>query len=257
MQKLNLSSMADNIRYVHEEAVHNFKAANEVVPYIIQLLEPKSVVDVGCGICTWLKIFEDNGVDDVLGIDGDYVDKSLLKINEDKFVDFDLEQLYKSEHKFDLAISLEVAEHLNIQSADVFIKTLTGLSETIIFSAAIPNQGGQNHINEQAPKYWIEKIRNEGFELFDVLRPVFWDNEKVDWWYRQNMLLFTKREDLKIKLDSLESFIGKHLVHPVLSKGKDDSLIHYTNQLERINTGKKDIRFYFKLFGLALKRKFI
>ncbi|WP_165929408.1 class I SAM-dependent methyltransferase [Flavobacterium rhamnosiphilum] len=245
-----------NIRYVHEEIVHNFKAANEVVPFIVNLLDPKSVVDVGCGIGTWLKVFRDNGINDILGVDGDYVDKKLLKISVENFIDFDLEKLYKSEKKYDLAISLEVAEHLSFESSDIFVKTLCDLSDTIIFSAAIPDQGGQNHINEQEPKYWIEKFENEGFRLFDILRPVFWDNQNVDSWYRQNMLLFTKNVDLKAKLNSLESFTGKHLVHPVLSKGKDGSLIHYKNQLERINSGNKDVRFYLNLLLKVLKRKF-
>jgi SAM-dependent methyltransferase len=247
--------MADNIRYVHEEIVHNFKAANEVVPFIVELLNPKSIVDVGCGIGTWLKVFEDIGVGTILGIDGSYVDKKLLKIGVDKFVDFDLEQLYKSEIKYDLALSLEVAEHLSFESSDIFVKTLCDLSDTIIFSAAIPNQGGQNHINEQEPKYWIEKFEKEGYKLFDVLRPVFWNNLNVDSWYRQNMLLFTKNNALFPKLDSLNNFSGKHLVHPELFKGKDDSLIHYNHQLERINTGKKEVRYYLKLLYVALKRK--
>lgn len=249
--------MTNKIRYVHEEAVHNFKAANEVVPYIIELLEPKSVVDVGCGIGTWLKVFEDNGIANILGIDGDYVDKSLLKIDINKFVDFDLEKFYNSDKKFDLAISLEVAEHLSIDSGDVFIKTIANLSDTIIFSAAIPNQGGQNHINEQEPKYWIEKFEKEGFKLFDVLRPVFWDNQNIDAWYRQNMLLFTKNDEYKIKLDSLEKFSGNHLVHPVLSNEKDNNVFRYKNQLKRISEGKKEVRFYLKLLLKALKRKFI
>jgi SAM-dependent methyltransferase len=248
--------MSKDIRYIHEEIVHNFRAADEVVPFVLELLNPKSIVDVGCGIGTWLKVFEDNGVSDILGIDGYYVDKSLLKIDLSKFVDFDLEQPYNSGKKFDLAISLEVAEHLSIDSADIFVKTITNLSDTVIFSAAIPYQGGQNHINEQKPKYWVEKFEKEGYQLFDVLRPIFWDNQSVDSWYRQNMLLFSKNVYLKEKLDSLESFAGKHLVHPDLSKGKDDNLTHFKNQLKRINTGNKDIRFYLGLLLQALRRKF-
>ncbi|KAF2516801.1 class I SAM-dependent methyltransferase [Flavobacterium zhairuonense] len=151
------------IRYVHDETTHNFRAANEVVPLIMNLLQPKSVVDLGCGIGTWLKVFIDNGVNDVLGIDGDYLDKKLLKINLQNFKEFDLEKLYKSSRKYDLAISLEVGEHLNFKSADNFVKSLTGLSDTLIFSAAIPFQGGQNHINEQKPDYWIKKIQSEGY----------------------------------------------------------------------------------------------
>jgi SAM-dependent methyltransferase len=249
--------MKETIRYIHEETVHNFKAAREVVPFVLELLGSKSVVDVGCGIGTWLKVFEENGISAILGIDGSYVDKSLLKIDKHNFVDFDLEKVYHTDRKFDLAISLEVAEHLSIDSSDVFVKTITNLSDTVIFSAAIPEQGGQNHINEQEPKYWIEKFEKEGYQLFDVLRPIFWDNQNVDSWYRQNMLLFTKNVDVKVKLDSLESFAGKHLVHPILSKGKDVNLIHFKNQVERINAGNKDVRYYLGLLLKALKRKFI
>lgn len=249
--------MVENIRYIHEEAVHNFKAAREVIPFLLETLNVSSVVDVGCGIGTWLKVFEENGVRDILGIDGNYVDKSLLKIDKSNFVEYDLEKLYLADRKFDLAISLEVAEHLSLDSADVFVKTICNLSDTILFSAAIPNQGGQNHINEQEPNYWIEKFEREGYYLLDVVRPIFWENENVDSWYRQNMLLFTKNIDLKLKLSVLESFSGKHLVHPVLSFGKDNSLKYYKNQLERIEAGKKDVRFYWSLLLKALKRKML
>ncbi len=162
--------MKESVRYIHEETVHNFKAAREVVPFLLEILDVRSVVDVGCGIGTWLKVFEENGVQDILGIDGDYVDKSLLKIDNQKFKEYDLEKLYNTDRKFDLAISLEVAEHLSIDSANVFVKTITNLSDTVVFSAAIPYQGGQNHINEQEPNYWIEKFENEGFKLFDILK---------------------------------------------------------------------------------------
>lgn len=247
--------MKESVRYIHEETVHNFKAAREVVPFLLEILDVRSVVDVGCGIGTWLKVFEENGVQDILGIDGDYVDKSLLKIDNQKFIEYDLEKLYNTDRKFDLAISLEVAEHLSFDSADVFVKTICNLSDTILFSAAIPYQGGQNHINEQEPNYWIEKFEGEGYKLFDVVRPIFWENEIVDSWYRQNMLLFTKNGNLLTTLDSYESFGGKHLVHPVLSQGKTGSVNYYKNQLERIEQGKKDIRFYWSLLLKALKRK--
>lgn len=245
------------IRYIHEDIVHNFKAANEMVPFIINLLKPKSVVDVGCGTGTWLKIFEDNSINDVVGIDGSYVDKSLLKINTDKFIEYDLEIFFKSEKKYDLAISLEVAEHLSEVSADIFIKTLTELSDIVVFSAAIPNQGGQNHINEQEPRYWIEKFESLEFKTFDILRPIFWDNKNIDWWYRQNILLFTKDRVLIKKLELFNSFYGTHLVHPESSKLNDLSTDHYKNQIKQINLGKKSFKFYIKLIFLFFKNKTI
>lgn len=243
------------VRYVHYESVHNFCAAEEIVPFVIDLLKPKSVVDVGCGLATWLKVFEEYGVEDILGIDGSYVDKSLIKIDLKNFAEFDLEQLFVSEKKYDLAISLEVAEHLSYECANVFIKTLTDLSDTIIFSAAIPNQGGQNHINEQEPKYWIQKFEDQGYKLFDVLRPVFWENDKVESWYKQNILLFTKRSDLQETLISLVSLKGIHLVHPEIFNINIYRNGHYKNQYYRIASGKKDIRFYIKLLMGALESK--
>jgi SAM-dependent methyltransferase len=228
------------IRYVHDVSVHNFRAANEIVPFIMNLLEPKSVVDVGCGIGTWLKIFSENGINDILGIDGDFVDQRLLKIDQENFKEFDLEKLYVSDRKYDLAISLEVAEHLSSESADIFVKTLTGLSDTLIFSAAIPDQGGQNHINEQKPDYWIGKFEKEGFKLFDVLRPSLWNNENVDSWYKQNIFIFSNKSDLKNKVDSLESFYGKHLVHPEIFRNKSLGFNHYKNQYETIMKALKE-----------------
>ncbi|WP_369765627.1 methyltransferase domain-containing protein [Flavobacterium sp. WC2429] len=244
-----------NIRYVHHESVHNFSAAEEIVPYILSLLEPNSVVDVGCGTGTWLKVFSDNGITDFLGIDGNYVDRNTLKINSGSFIEFDLETFYSSQRKFDLAISLEVAEHLKEESAAVFIKSLTNLSDVVIFSAAIPNQGGQNHLNEQEPFYWISKFEKEGFECFDILRPVFWENKKVDCWYRQNIFLFTKNEALIDKLNSFDTFLNHHLVHPELLKIKERVLESQKSNYDVIISGKKGIKFYFQTLFMALKSR--
>jgi hypothetical protein len=243
------------IRYFHDESVHNFIAAREIVPYVINLLNPKSVVDVGCGIGTWLKVFEDNDIFDLIGIDGDYIDKKGLKIKSNLFVEHDLETFYSSKRNFDLAISLEVAEHLKVESADVFIRTLTSLSDTVIFSAAISNQGGQNHLNEKEPLYWIAKFEKEGFSCYDILRPVFWNNEKVDWWYRQNIFLFTKDIILSNKLKCFDNFLNAHLVHPELLNNKEHGFNINRANYNRILNSKEGIKFYFKLLINAIKFK--
>jgi SAM-dependent methyltransferase len=241
------------VRYVHYERVHNFAAAEEVVPYLMDLINPKSVVDVGCGTGTWLKVFSDNGITDFLGIDGDYVDRKALKIKRESFVEFDLEKVYSSNMKFDLAISLEVAEHLKESSADNIISTLTDLSEVVVFSAAIPNQGGQNHLNEQEPSYWIAKFEEKGFECFDILRPVFWNNNRVDCWYRQNIFLFTKNEELKQKYQQCNTFNNFHLVHPELLRIKEEELIGIKENHKKIIKGKKENRFYWNLLISLVK----
>ncbi len=240
--------MEKTIKYVHHEVVHNFNAANVIVPELIHKINPDSVIDVGCGTGTWLKIFENHGVNEILGIDGDYVDLSKLKIDVNFFQPYDLEKEFKLNKKFDLAISLEVAEHLSYESSDTFVNTLCNLSDTIVFSAAITNQGGQNHINEQEPKFWIEKFQKRGFELFDVLRPLFWNNDAVDFWYRQNIFLFTKNDLLKSKLTGMESFSGNHLVHPDCFREKHNHLSRLKNDYDKLLNGKKGKKLYVKLF---------
>jgi SAM-dependent methyltransferase len=238
--------------FIHQETIYNFTAAKEVVPFIINLLKPKSIIDVGCGIGTWLKVFQENGIDDILGIDGHYINKENLKINSSFFKPYNLEDEFVLNRKFDLTTSLEVAEHLNSNSADQFVKSLCQLSDTIIFSAAIENQGGQDHINEQCPDYWINKFKDNDFELFDVIRPVIWENNKIDYWYRQNIMLFTKDKTVKEHISKMTSFNGAYLVHPVAFLRSNKSVLNLNNELETIKNGNKRIKFYLKLILIKL-----
>ena len=95
-------------KYKHEEHVHNLESPNQIVPEIIKLLAPKSVVDVGCGIGTFLNVFKKNHVQDVLGIDGSWVNRDLLHkhISEEEFKECNLEEPIQLEKKYDLALSL-------------------------------------------------------------------------------------------------------------------------------------------------------
>lgn len=193
--------------YIHTELIHNLNAPKEVVPILLDLVKPTSVLDVGCGTGTWLKVFEEAGIHDYIGIDADYLDKKLLKIPDAKFKALDLSKSWTLHRKFDLVISLEVAEHLPEDSADLFVASLACHADTIVFSAAVPGQGGQNHINEQWPTYWQEKFLKHGFYFHDAIRPLIWNNEHVDWWYRQNIFLATKyKSDIEIN--------SREFIHP-------------------------------------------
>lgn len=171
-------------------------SAREIVPLILELVHPKSVIDVGCGDGTWLSVFQEFGIEDYLGIDGDYVDGEQLQIPADRFLDFDLKQSISIEKTFDLVLSLEVAEHLPADCADTFVDSLAKLGEAIVFSAAIPYQGGTEHINEQWQNYWVTRFQSRGYQVIDCLRNKIWDNAKVEAWYAQNMLIFIKEERL-------------------------------------------------------------
>lgn len=180
------------------------KSAEVIVRIVLDLLKPKSVIDIGCGVGAWLSVFQKHGVHDIFGVDGEWINKKLLKIPEEKFLSYNLTQPLNIKRTFDLAVSLEVAEHLESNSAKIFVESLTNLAPAILFSAAIPFQGGKSHINEQWPGYWEKRFREKGYVVIDYIRRKIWSNENVAWWYRQNILLFVKREYLKRRPKLLE-----------------------------------------------------
>ena len=165
-----------------------------VVPVVLQYVQPDSVVDLGCGLGGWLAEFKQRGATEVLGIDGDYVPRHLLQIPPKCFLAADLTQPLNIGRRFDLAVSLEVAEHLPESSATSFVATLTDLAPVVLFSAAIPFQGGNHHINLQWPEYWADLFARRGFEVIDCIRELVWWNPRVSWWYSQNTFFFVSPE---------------------------------------------------------------
>lgn len=187
--------MERKVKYIHKTDVHNLIAPRQVVPLLMQMFQPATVLDVGCGIGTWLSVFKENGVTELQGIDGGFVNKDLLRvhISESDFFAHDLSITFNLKRKFDLVTCLEVAEHLDKKQAYIFIESVCKHSDTIIFSAAVPGQQGQNHLNEQWPAYWINIFKTQGFDCYDILRPLIWEVEEIDWWYKQNMLVFSNK----------------------------------------------------------------
>lgn len=166
------------------------RSAEVIVPMVVDLLHPSSVVDVGCGDGSWLAAFSTLGIADLLGIDGDHVERDLLQIPQDHFRAADLSRPLVLPRTFDLAVSLEVAEHLPAECAAVFVESLTRLAPAILFSAAIPFQAGVHHVNEQWPDQWCEFFRERDYLPVDCIRRRIWQNDAVDWWYAQNILVF-------------------------------------------------------------------
>ncbi|ADY52864.1 hypothetical protein Pedsa_2316 [Pseudopedobacter saltans DSM 12145] len=183
------------IDYIHTEEIHNTKAARAFLPFLYEYLKPTSAIDIGCGLGTWLQVLKENGTSEILGVDGDHVDKSKLKIFQNEFLAHDLCVPLILNKKYDLSICLEVAEHLPEEKAEIIIDTLTNSADTILFSAALPFQGGQNHINEQPFAYWVTKFNKRGFIVKDVFRQKIWDNPEIEWWYKQNMFLIVKSNE--------------------------------------------------------------
>lgn len=170
-------------------------SARRIVPLLLEWLPVRSVVDVGCGDGSWLSVFRERGVR-VLGLDGPWVDTGQLKIPGDCFRRCRVDRQLGLAERFDLAISLEVAEHLPPERAAGFVAELCAAAPAVLFSAAVPDQGGTHHLNEQWPAYWADHFGAAGFRPVDAIRPRFWEDPAVCWWYRQNCLLFVSPEVL-------------------------------------------------------------
>lgn len=237
----------NKILYEHTADVHNTRAAEIVVPILFQYMKPKSVLDIGCGIGTWLRVFKDQGVSDILGVDGSYVNRVMLQIEEANFLAHDLREPLDLKKEYELVVSLEVAEHLPESVAETFVESLVRHGKVILFSAAIPGQGGQNHLNEQWPSYWQEKFLKHGYHYYDLIRPQIWSNEKVERWYKQNIFVLF-HESIR---PPFSIFQGDNLLHP-----------EYWSEIENIRkalddwmSGNVGVANAFKALVLAVCRK--
>jgi Methyltransferase domain len=159
-------------------------------------LSPRSVVDFGCGLGVWLETFARHGVDDHVGVDGPWVPRDALLFPQERFVVARLDKPLDLGRQFDLAVTLEVAEHLPEHRADVFVRNIVKHARFVLFSAAIPHQGGTDHVNEQWPDYWAERFAVHGYAVIDGIRPLIWSNSAVLPFYRQNAVMFAAPEAL-------------------------------------------------------------
>lgn len=181
------------------------RSAEQIVPLLTAVLPIDSVADFGCGQGAWLSVWHKAGAI-VMGVDGPYVDRQHLMIDGDDFRAADLTQRVDLGRRFDLVQSLEVAEHLPQQWAADFIEVLTDHGPLVMFSAAVPGQGGEHHINEQSLEYWREKFRDRGYVAIDYIRPQAVENLRIQHWYRYNIVLYAEEGHLVNLPDSLRAF---------------------------------------------------
>jgi SAM-dependent methyltransferase len=201
MQNLSGAELGDSMleykdhfyRFLASFAV---RSAEQIVPLLSALLPINSVVDFGCGHGAWLSVWRKAGAA-VMGVDGPYVDQRHLMIDADEFRTADLSQPIDLGRRFDLVQSLEVAEHLPGSRVSDFIRTLTAHGPLVMFSAAVPGQGGEHHINEQPLEYWREKFCDDGYIAIDCVRPEVVQNPGIQYWYRYNTVLYAERRHLE------------------------------------------------------------
>ncbi|HEX5431354.1 MAG TPA: class I SAM-dependent methyltransferase [Bryobacteraceae bacterium] len=174
----------------------SYFAATEVLPLVFAIIKPNSVLDIGCGVGTWLAAAREQGASDVLGVDGSWVSLRMLRIPPEQFLAHDLKKPLDLERRFDLAISLEVAEHLPESAAETCVDNLVRHAPVILFSAAVPGQGGTSHLNEQWPEYWADKFQKRDYVLIDCIRDRIWNHRRVPVCYRQNAFFYVDRKFL-------------------------------------------------------------
>lgn len=221
--------------FYNEYSEGSLKSAKEIVPLIIKLIHPHSVIDVGCGVGAWLAVFKQFDVE-IFGVDGNWVQNEQLLIPEEYFLSSDLNKPLEIDKNFDLVVSLEVAEHIPPDFAETFVNSLSKLGPVVLFSAAIPLQCGSNHVNEQWPEYWVNLFEKRNYTVIDCIRKEIWYSKNIEPWYSQNMLLFVENKFLKND--------------PVLQKLLEDtdksqlSVVHpdiYMSKAKAFKCGKKSL----------------
>ena len=224
----------------NDESRAAVNTARTVLPVLLAEAGPiRSAVDIGCGYGEWLYVCKEQGLTDIIGADGAWVDRSKILISESEFTSVDCSQPFDLQRTFDLALCTELAEHVPDGSADSLVASLTRLAPLIVWSAAIPYQGGKDHINEQWPEYWAGKFARHGFVPLEEIRQLIWDRADLIWWYKQNLMLYVHAD----KLDGLErlkaacarhSPIPSRVVHPDLFLKKMTRQIHVRDAISEV-----------------------
>lgn len=185
--------------HIYQDSFFNYidlsssRSAQHFVRMVEFPFEITTVLDVGCGRGAWLAEWKKvNKV--IFGVDGAYVDVQNLLIPTENFAHQDISQSFSLNSRFDLVQCLEVAEHLKAEDSDTLVENLVKHGDVILFSAAIPGQGGEFHVNEQPLNYWVEKFEKQGYECFDFIRSKIANEKMIEPWYRFNTLLFVKKD---------------------------------------------------------------
>jgi hypothetical protein len=131
-----------------------------------------------------------------------------LRITPGEFVGCDLGEPFRLDRVFDLAISLEAAHYVPEERAAGLVESICLHAPAVLFGAAVPHQPGGPGRNRQWPSWWAALFAAHGFHAEDWLRPLVWEDERVDWWYAQNTILYLR--------DKASSDPVRSLVHPGL-----------------------------------------
>lgn len=153
---------------------------------VIATFDPKDVIDVGCATGDLVACFNDMGLI-AFGIEGSGNAKPFLETGYIWF--HDLREPIKPSITFDLVMSLEVAEHIEPEYAEIYVANLVTLGDRILITAAPPGQGGHHHFNCQLPEYWDEKFKAHNYLQIPFLTQML-KNQLVPWKHKPGIKAF-------------------------------------------------------------------
>lgn len=222
-----------------KEEESNHHSATVILSMLREYFDPKSIVDVGCGLGTWLRAASELGIRDLRGVEGPWLEKQNVVIPLEMITQVDLEKPFSLGRRFDLAVCLEVGEHLAATAAENLVSSLTEHADIVLYSAAIPYQGGHHHVNEQFLSYWIDLFAKREYVVVDVIRGNIWSDTSIRWWLRQNIVLFIKRNIL----EAIPSLLAESkVVRPI-------SVVHPDIYISRLQDAIRQLQGYQQLIN--------
>jgi SAM-dependent methyltransferase len=238
------------IDYDHSQNLHTLEGPKAALPIIFSVLRPSSILDVGCGAGTWLRAAMDLGVSDAFGVDGVDISPEKLYIPPQQRRVQDLTKPWDLGRRFEMAICLEVGEHLDEPDAPSLVEALVKHADTIVFSSACPSQPGQHHVNCQWPVYWQRLFNKHGYACEDSLRWKMWDESRIEPWYCQN--IFCARRDPATA--GQEARI-RPVIHPGLWNLVTSHSPVFEDYLREIKAGNMPVEWHFMVPPQALWAK--
>lgn len=202
-------------KYYKKHQDGSYRSALRLLRFIYGLTHFQTMVDYGCGMGTWGIAAKELGTTNYLGIDQHTYDTTYMLIDRSEYLQKDLRVPIDLHFCYDLAVCVEVAEHISEGHADMLVENICCNSKVVLFSAALSYQGGTGHVNEQPCSYWAKKFQKNGYRPVDCIRPVFWENEQIEIWYRNNCILYMTSdafEQIKKNLPKISFPID--IVHP-------------------------------------------
>ncbi|AUX10564.1 hypothetical protein AArcSl_2953 [Halalkaliarchaeum desulfuricum] len=170
--------------------------AREVSRVLYDEFEPESVIDFGCAIGGHLEWFHEHGIE-VCGIEGNTTAFEYSLIPNEYLEEHDLREPYEITKQRDLALCIEVAEHIPERYANQLVASLTDSAESVFFTAAPPGQQGTHHINLKKDSYWEKKFEEKGYIRDNMIETRLKQNLNLEksTWIKDNMFVFVSGND--------------------------------------------------------------